>query len=37
MGWPNFRDFSLLDWMIHFGVLVNILVSLYIVWHIFTR
>lgn len=32
-----FKNFTLLDWMIHFGVFMNMVISLYIVWHVFAR
>ncbi len=27
------KNFTLLDWMIHFGVLMNMLVTIYLVWY----
>lgn len=38
MGMRSFlKNFTMLDWMIHFGVFANMVVTLYIVWHVFTR
>jgi hypothetical protein len=31
------KEFTFLDWMIHFGVGANIVVSIYIVWYIYIR
>lgn len=31
------KNFTLLDWLIHFGVFANMVVTLYIVWHVLTR
>lgn len=31
------EEFTLLDWMIHFGVGANLVVSAYIVWHVFIK
>ncbi len=31
------KKFTFLDWMIHFGILSNLLVSLYIVWFVIMR
>jgi len=37
MEWPRLKDFSFLDWMIHFGVFMNLLITFAILWHVFTR
>lgn len=31
------KNFTLLDWMIHFGVFANIAVSVYIIWYAYVR
>lgn len=31
------KEFTFLDWMIHFGVGANIVVSIYIVWYVYIR
>lgn len=31
------KSFTLLDWMIHFGVFANMVVTLYIVWYVITK
>jgi hypothetical protein len=31
------KEFTFLDWMIHFGVGMNLLVCFYIVWHVLTK
>lgn len=31
------KEFTFLDWMIHFGVLANLLVSAYIVWYVLIK
>lgn len=31
------RKFTILDWMIHFGIAMNIIVSLGLVWYAFTQ
>lgn len=31
------KNFTALDWMIHFGVFANLVVSAYIVWYAYGR
>ena len=31
------KEFTFLDWLIHFGVGMNLLVAFYIVWHVFIK
>ncbi len=32
-----FKNFTFLDWMIHFGVFANMVVTLYILWWVFLK